>query len=363
MYLSIKYKLKPTNSQILIFEEWLNTTRYIYNIALEEKITAYKTNKTNISKFEQYNQLPEIKKEFKWIKNVYSQVLQETLDRLHKSYDSFFKGRGFPKFKKKKFWNSFTFKSDVKLENKHIILPKIGKVKYYNSKEVKNIKTATIIKENNNWFISITYEVQEKPLLIDNNQAIGIDVGIVHHSYLSNGLFYDNNYYLKNSLKQLRILNRKLSRQNKGSYNYKKTINSLNKLYTKIKNQRKDFNHKLSTIIVNSYSSIYVENLQISNMIKLNSTLSRNMLDNAFYQYRLMLEYKSKLNGKYFKAVPPQYTSQTCTSCNSIDKKSRISQSEFVCTSCGYVSNADELGAENIKRKGITFSTQSKPLG
>jgi putative transposase len=357
MILTIKYKLNPTKVQIETFDQWLGGNRYLYNVALEERITAYKSLGKSVTKYDQYNQLPEIKKEFTWLKEIHSQVLQNTLERLDKSYQSFFNGNGFPKFRKKDNYNSFTFPSGIKIIENQIKLPKIGLVKFINHRSISNCKTATIIQNRDKWYISITFEVQEPSTIVDNSNAVGIDVGVVNHSTLSDNTINKPNQFLEINLKQLRILNRKLSRQIRGSSSYLKTKKQLSKLHEKISNQRKDYNHKLSTNIVKNYSAIYVEDLKISNMIKLNSTLARRIADNAWFQFRTFLTYKSKLAGKHFYAVNPAYTSQQCSSCAAIDKKSRLSQSEYCCTSCGYIDNADKNAAKNIKVKGQNLST------
>lgn len=362
MILSCKYRLYPNKNQELIFEGWINTCRALYNVALEERIYSYKSAGVSITKYEQYNELPELKKQHVWVSLVHSDVLQETLDRVDKSFKNFFSGAGFPKFKKKDFYNSFTFKRSVSMEGNKIKLPKIGLVKFKNSRNIENIKTATIIKENSKWFISVTYEVESKPIIKDDNQAVGIDVGVKHHSYLSDGTFFDGNYALESNLKLLRTLNRKLSRAKKDSNKRAKLVIKLRNLHTKIKNQRKDFNHKLSTLITDKYSSVYMEDLKLSNMIKLNSTLSRRMLDNAFYNFRIYIDYKCKLKGKYFSVVPPHYTSQTCPSCGNVDKESRKSQSEFRCTNCNYTNNADYVGALNILGRGTTKLAKRKAI-
>lgn len=357
MNLTMKYKLNPTKVQIETFKQWLGCNRYLYNVALEERITAYKSLGKSVTKYDQFNQLPEIKKEFTWLKNIHSQVLQNTLERLDNSYKGFFSGKGFPNFQKKDNYNSFTFPSGVKIIENQVKLPKIGLVKFINHRPIPNCKTATIIQNRDKWYITITFEVQEPSTIVDNSNAVGIDMGVVLHSTLSDGTMNKPNQFLELNLKQLRILNRKLSRQTKGSNSYLKTKKQLSKLHEKIANQRKDYNHKLSTDIVKKYSAIYVEDLKISNMIKLNSTLARRITDNAWFQFRTFLTYKCKLAGKHFKAVNPAYTSQKCSSCGAIDKKSRISQSEYCCTSCGYVDNADINGSINIKVSGQNLST------
>lgn len=356
MILTMKYKLNPTKVQIEIFKQWLGGNRYLYNVALEERIIAYKSLGKSITKYDQVNQLPEIKKEFTWLKEIHSQVLQNTLERLDNSFKGFFNGGGFPRFQKKNNYNSFTFPTGVKIVGNQVKLPKIGLIKFINHRPIPNCKTATIIQNKDKWYITITFEVQEPSTIVDNSNSVGIDVGTVNHSTLSDGTMNKPNQFLEEKLSKLRILNRKLSRQTKGSNSYLKTKKQLSKLHEKISNQRKDYNHKLSTDIVKKYSAVYVEDLKISNMIKLNSTLSRKITDNAWFQFRTFLTYKCKLAGKHFKAVNPAYTSQQCSSCGAIDKKSRITQSEYCCTSCGYIDNADFNAAKNIKVKGQNLS-------
>ncbi len=363
VYKTYKFKLKPNKTQRQQFEQWLGTCRYLYNNALEHRITVYQSNGSTVSKYDQYNELPAIKKEFDWMASVYSLVLQEVLDRVDKAYKNFFNGSGFPKFKGKYYYNSFTFKQNYKINKSTIKLPKIGEVRYYNSRTVKGkVKTATIIKQINSWYISIVSEIEVPSVSIDDSQAIGIDVGIAKFAYLSDGTFIESPYFLEPNLKKLRILQRKFARQKKGSNSREKTRHQIKKLHLKIKNQRKDFLHKHSTDIANKFSSCYVEDLKIKNMTKLNSTLSRRMLDNGFYTFRQFLAYKFEHRSKHFFAVHPAYTSQICSGCGHLDKLSRISQDKYVCTNCGLEINADENAAHNIKAKGISFRTQRKAV-
>lgn len=217
-----KYKLKLNKTQEKICESWLHSCRNLYNLALSERIMVYEMRKKSVSKYDQYNQLPELKKLFPWFGEVYSDTIQEVLDRLDKAYQNFFRGGGFPKFSKKGEYNSFTFKRSIKVNSKTIKLPKIGEVKYLNSRTiVGNPKTATIIKENNNWFICITaeYETAFETIEVDNQNPIGIDCGGVRFAALSNNTFIDSPEFKRPFEKELIVLQRKLSRQKKGSKN------------------------------------------------------------------------------------------------------------------------------------------------
>ena len=130
-------------------------------------------------------------------------------------------------------------------------------------------------------------------------------------------------------------------------------------MYLKLTRSRTDFLHKTSTTITNLFDEVYVEDLNIQKMLKTDSKLSRKMLDNSFYTFRLMLQYKAKI----FKAVNPAYTSQTCSSCSYVHNDNRKSQAIFECQSCGHFENADINAAKNILALGKSFSTKVKPLG
>jgi putative transposase len=360
-----KYKLQLTKKQENTCNSWVSTCRALYNVALNERIMVYEMRKKSVSKFDQYNQLPELKKQFPWFAEVYSDTIQEVLDRLDKTYQNFFRGFGFPKFAKKGEYKSFTFKRNITVAPEFIKLPKIGKVKYFNSREIIGTpKTATIIKESSNWFISITseYETNVDDIVVDNSNAVGIDVGISVWATLSDGTTIETPLFLENNLNKLKLLNKKISRQKRGSNERVKTIAKLQKLHKKIANSRKDFLHKQSTIIANKYSACYVEDLKLQKMNTANSTLTRKMSDSGFGMFKILLQYKFKERGKHLGLVNPAYTSQTCNACGTVDKKSRLSQSEFVCATCGFIDNADANASKNIKSKGITQEAKRKTL-
>lgn len=143
-----------------------------------------------------------------------------------------FRGAGFPKFLKKGEYNSFTFKRYFKVNEKTIKLPKIGEVKYFNSRDiVGTLKTATIIKEDNSWFICITaeYETPFETIEVDNQNPIGCDMGGIRFLALSNNTFIDSPEFMKPFESELRILQRKLARQKKGSKSREKLNKKLEK--------------------------------------------------------------------------------------------------------------------------------------
>lgn len=354
-----KFKLKLTKTQISLVDEYINTSRALYNLALETRTYAYKSHKIYWNYYDLSSQLTELRAEFDWVRKLPSNTCQDVLERQEKAFKSFFKGGGFPKFAKKDNYNSVTFKNIKQDTHNRLKVEKLGSIKYFNSRNIEGkIQRATITRKNSNYFISITTRQESKPIKINKNSVVGIDLGIVKLATLSDGKFYDNIKTLANYKNKLRVEQRSLSRKKKGSASRGEQKLKILKLHCKISNIRKDYLHKISTEIVNQYDNVIIEDLNISKMLS-NKTLSKDISDASWGLFKQMLEYKCKNLVK----INPAYTSQTCNSCEAVDKKSRISQSEFVCTSCGNIDDADLNASKNILREGISQISQRKPIG
>lgn len=326
---------------------------------MEIKNKSYKDKKLSVSKYDLMKQLPALKKEVDWIKDVPAQSLQASLDRLEISYMNFFrnfkKGGGYPKYASKKTYKSIQFKS-VSVKDNIVVLPKIGSIKMFKDGSIiGSPKTASIIKDPTGYFICI--QCDNVPIIFNSeNQTIGLDMGITHFCIDSNGKFIENPRHFASYERRLRIENRSLSRKKKGSVSWKKQVQKLALLHHKISNVRKDFLHKESTKIAKQYSIVQMEDLNVAGMSK-NGHLSKHILDCGWSMFRTMLAYKTSVI-----AVSAAYTSQTCSNCSKIDKASRKSQSVFDCTFCGHKENADINAAKNIKRKGIPQERQRKAV-
>lgn len=374
-----KYKLKLTKAQEQTLWQWINTCRAIYNLALETKIYAYRSHKVSLSCFDLQKQITELREEYEWIRAVPTGSLQDTIVRLDEAYKKFFSGGGFPKFAKKDMYHSITFKY-IKVSNDNsFVVPKLGKIKYFNSRKIQGeLRRATLTKELDGYYISVLtrQKMDIKPAEFhSNNQAIGVDTGVTYFLVTSEGEFVENPRFFKVQQKQIRILQRGLARKKKDSSNYKEQKRRIAKLHNKIKNQRLDFLHKTANKIL-EYDFIAAEKLQIKNMtksangtieepgknIKQKSGLNRSMLDLGLGIFYDIVRYKSLWKGKMFVQVPPQNTSNTCSVCGYSDKNNRKTQSEFVCLKCGYSENADFNAAENIKGEGISFFRQRETL-
>lgn len=337
------YKIKDNNDFIEKFNQWIGVCRFIYNCALEMKITAYKMQKVSISNYDLYKQITDCKKEFSWLSGVHSQTIQAILDRLDRTYKSFFRrGFGFPKFASKKKWKSIPFKS-IQFKDNNFILPKWGIIKVFKDRLPDGeIKTASLIKKADGYYLHVQVEV---PYENTNENQVGIDMGISYFVVTSEGLYVSNPKHFKSYERKLRIENRSLARKKKFSKQWYKQVKKLQLLHLKIQRMRLDFLHKVSTNLSKEYGIIFMEDLNVKGMSR--SNLAKQILDCSWTKFKDLLEYKANVI-----LINPKYTSQTCSNCEHKDKRNRISQSEFVCQSCGSIFNADENASLNILRLG-----------
>ncbi len=364
-----KFKIKkPSKAIIAKFEQHLLVCRELYNSGLRERIDAYKINRISISYQNQQNQLPEIKLIREDLKEVYSQVLQDALKRLDKTFSAFF-GRvkqgkaGFPRFKGANRYDSFTFPQATggfRLDGNSLYLSKIGKVKIRLSRTMQGkVKTLTIKREVSGWFAIFTVET-EKEILPKTGKSIGIDAGIESFMTLSDGTQIENFKYFETSQKRLRVAQRKVSRRKKGSNSRKKAVVGLRKIHEKIKNQRNDFAHKLSTKIVKDFDVIAIENLNILGMSK--GMLAKQIHDVAWNSFFQKLTYKAENAGKKLIKVNPNGTSQTCICGERVEKP--LSVRHHHCLKCGYKNHRDIVSSQVIlQRAGHTLLAQTKAVG
>ena len=367
---AFKFELMPNGEQIRRMNQFCGCARFVSNHALGWQNAQYaqdnnfKFSYTKISKL-----LPQWKKVFPWLKDCHSQVLQQSLKDLGRAFSNFFEKRSnFPKFKKKGVKESFRFPQGCKLEqdNNRLYLPKIGWVRYRNSRNViGEIKNVTVSKKCGRFYVNIQTEL-EVEIPKHQGSEIGIDIGIVRFATLSNGEYFEPLNAFKTYKGKLAKLQRRLKNKVKFSKNWQKLQAKIAKLHHKIANCRKDFLHKISSVISKNHAMIYVEDLQVSNMSKSakgtveapgtnvaqKSGLNRAILDQSWAEFRRQLDYKSQWQGGVLVAVPPHNTSRTCPCCGHTDKENRLTQAKFECVECGYRNNADVVGAINILERG-----------
>lgn len=315
-----------------------------------------------MSKFDLMKQLTDCRKEYEWMNEVPCHSLQNAIERMDSAYQAFFRGGGFPKFAKKDRYNSVLFKSIKQISEYVFKLPKIGTVTIFKDRQPKGeLRNATITRVNNKYYISIVTKQEVEELSIPSDNQVGIDMGISFFASLSTGEQIENPRHTLKYAKRLRVESRSLARKNKGSNSRAKQRLKVANLHEKIRNVRRDFLHKQSKSIVDEFGFIAVEDLKVKNMVRF-GYLSKHIADASWGEFFNQLSYKSEWNGNTFIKVDPKHTSQTCFDCGAIDKKSRVSQSKFVCTSCGVESIADINASKNILSRGTALIRQREAL-
>jgi putative transposase len=361
MKLVKKILINPTKDQKETFDFWFRRTKVIYNVALEHKIEYYKKTGKSISYYEQKKELVDIKLDDKSWKDIPNKSLTDMLNRLDKSFKSFFKRgcKGFPKFKSEN--NSLYFvKADVKVKKDKLYLPKIKSSISYTEEIPKNYSSCLLIKENNNYYLSFTYEVEYKNKKV-NTDVLGIDLGLMSLYTDSNGYKYKR--FSKKLYKKYRnridILNQSLSKKKKGSKRRKRVKKQLAKAYKRLSNTNKDFLHKASRKLVdNNEHNIALGNINVKNIIENNSNKkSKKGLIKSFYgaglgKFKNFVEYKTKKAGKLFIFVEENYTSKTCSCCGHINNNLKLSDRVYKCSNCENSIDRDFNSAINMKLLG-----------
>lgn len=356
---TFQYKLKPTKEQTEIIQQTLNLCRWLYNTGLEQRIVAYKKQKKTISLYAQRMELPQLKKELPFFKDIHSQVLQNVLERLDKAYQAFFRRlktgekAGFPRFKGANRYNSFTYvQSGFALNGKLLKLSKIGNVRIQYHRPVNGtIKTCTITQKNGSYYACFSCEMEVTSIPSGGStNAIGIDLGVRHLAITSDGEFYENPKHLRSLERNLKTKQRKMAKKKKGSARRKKAVRQLAKLHEHIANKRKDTAHKTSRKLVNQYDVLVFENLNIQGMLK-NHLLSKSIADSGWRQLIEYTTYKAENAGKQVVLVNPYNTTQRCSKCKTLVKKT-LKDRIHAC-SCGYMADRDVNAAENILQLGL----------
>lgn len=360
-----KFRLYPTKSQETKLIFTLNTCRHLYNDTLAARKHEAEINNIYrefqvfpfgklswLGKFDQIKSLAKNKTEYQ--KQIYGQVLQDVISRVDKSFKRFFSGAGYPRFQGRNRYNSFTYtqypKHGFEIEDNKLKLSKIGLIKIKQHREIEGkIKTCTIKRDVDHWYVSFSVEIDKEIEHTKGECEIGIDVGLKELLTLSNGQKISPQKFYRKSENKIRTVNKSLHRKKKGSNNRNKQRVKVGRAHRKIRNQRKDFNHKTSRILVNTYDKIVFEKLQIQNMVK-NRHLSKSINDAGWYQLIEMTKYKAECAGKVVVLVNPHNTSQTCSKCGGHVKKS-LSVRVHKCPNCGLVLDRDHNAAINILNK------------
>ncbi|WP_142502352.1 RNA-guided endonuclease TnpB family protein [Klebsiella sp. 2680] len=369
---AFKFQLRPNGQQERDMLRFAGACRFVFNRALALQNENHEAGNKYIPYTKMASWLIEWKSdtETQWLKKAPSQPLQQSLKDLERAYKNFFQKRAaFPRFKKRGQNDAFRYPQGVKLDqpNNRISLPKLGWIRYRNSREViGEVKNVTVSQSCGKWYVSIQTEYEVADPVHNAESMVGLDAGVTKLATLSDGTVYQPVNSFKASQRKLAMLQRQLSRKEKFSANWQKQKRKIQRLHSHIANIRRNYLHKVTTEISKNHAMIVIEDLKVSNMsksakgtseqhgrnVKAKSGLNRSILDQGWYEMRRQLEYKQLWRGGQVLAVPPAYTSQRCACCGHTAKENRQLQSKFECLECGYIENADINGARNILAAG-----------
>ena len=366
MLRAYKYRIYPTNEQKALFAKTFGCCRFVYNWALNLKITAYKERKETLGNVYLTNLMKsELKAEHDWLKEVNSQSLQSALRNLDTAYANFFrntKAVGFPKFKSRKSGQSFLCPQHCSIDfaKGTITIPKAKDIPAVLHRKFKGtVKTVTVsMTPSGRYFASILVDTaiqEQKTSEPVHDTAIGIDLGIKSLAVCSDGRTFDNPKNLQRSLEHLALLQKRMSRKRKGSANRNKARIRVARLQEHIANCRRDNLHKIAHALTHDSQvrTICMEDLNVKGMQR-NHHLAQAVGDASFGTFLTMLEYKCRWYGvnliKIDRFAP---SSKTCGKCGYVYKGLKLSERSWTCPECGTRHDRDFNAACNIKEFGL----------
>jgi len=345
--------------QVARIMRWEGALRFLWNLANEQRLlgmTRSKSERRYYTAFDQINQLTELRAELPWLADVPRNVCAQIIIELDKAWQRCFKKLArAPRWKRKgkdflglcephpKTW---------RLDDNVIRFPKIGNLHAVIHRPLEGTpKTCTIKRDGDQWFASISCEVEVPEPMPRTEPVVALDRGVVNAVADSDGRLVESPRFYTKAMKRLAHAQRAVDRKKKGSKNREKAKLRVMRIHRKVRRQREHFAHTLSAAYSKSHGVIVIEALKIGNMVHANRGLSRSILDSGWGMLVEFMRYKLAWSGGTLVEVPAAYSSQACSECGRVDKTSRRSQSEFVCVGCGYVDHADLNAAKVLKQR------------
>ena len=378
MLRAIKIRLYPNKTQEQTLNKVLGCYRFVYNQMLALKQNAYKTDKTNLkvtdlSKWFHGTLLKD--EQYAWLKEQNTKVMKQAIRQMDGAYQKFFKQHnGFPKFKSKKDKQSALFPYEAiskhnTFETRHISLTTpLKNIKFRCSdlyfsrlqKYNKNIRSATLSKtKSGNFFLSILIEMEDTELkkFEHTNEQVGIDLGVKDFVITSDGEVFENKHFSKKDEKQLKKLQRQLSKKVKGSNNRKKAQVRIAKLFERITNKKDVYIHYVTNELLTYFDTIFMEDLNVQGMLR-NHNLAKAIQEVGFYKFNETLVNEALVNGKQVVFIDRFYpSSKTCSVCGYKKRDLRLSDREWFCPKCGTKHDRDINAAMNILLEGQRIVT------
>jgi putative transposase len=358
-------KLEGTQQQYERLDEAIRTARFVRNSCLR-----YWLDNKGIGKYELSAYCAVLALEFPWAAKLNSQARQASAQRawsaIARFYDNCKKSKpgkkGFPRFKKHQTHGSVEYKTTgykLSFDRRTITFTdgfEAGSFKLWGTRDLhfyqlKQIKRVRVVRRADGYYVQFLIDQERLEKRTPTGKTLGLDVGLTHFYTDSDGQTVENPRHLRKSQKALKRLNHRFSRTKKGSKNRAKARNRLSRKHLKVSRQRKDFAVKLARCVIQSSDLVAYEDLQVRNLVK-NRKLAKSISDAAWSNFRQWLEYFGKVFGVVTVAVPVHYTSQNCSNCGEVVKKS-LSQRTHRCVHCGVVLDRDKNAAINILELGL----------
>ncbi|MGB3207474.1 MAG: transposase [Crinalium sp.] len=360
--LVFEFKAYGKSTQLAAIDDAIRTAKFIRNSCIRQWMDVKNTGKNDLQKY-----CAVLAANFPFANELNSMARQASAERAWSSisrfYDNCKKGipgkKGFPQFQKDcrsveyktSGWKLAEHRKSITFTDKK----GIGRLKLKGTRDlhfyqINQIKRVRLVKRADGVYVQFCIDVNRYENIEPTGNAVGLDVGLKEYYTDSDGVRVENPKFLRNGEKVLKRSQRRVDRRVKGSKNRGKALAILAHRHLKISRQRKDHAVKLARCVVQSNDLIAYEDLRIKNMVK-NHCLAKSINDASWYQFRVWLEYLGKVFKRVTVAVNPQYTSQKCSSCGEIVKKS-LSTRTHICK-CGCVMDRDENAARNILSRGL----------
>jgi putative transposase len=360
MLRSFVYRLYPSSSQARLLSRALVTCRHFYNACLEERKTAWETEQKTVSCAEQLRNVKVYRKQNPEAANLHSHMLQVVVQDLDKAFRAFFRrvksgqAPGYPRFKGAHRFHSLGLKeygNGFRLDGRRLKVFGIGRLSVRWHRPLSgSIKTLRLVQKADGWYAVFVCELEQTVVLPSTAKQVGLDLGLSSLLTTSEGEKVSNPRHYRENQRKLKVLQRTVSRRQKGGANRRRAISRLRLHHQHVANSRKDYHHKVARFLVECYNVIYVEALNTKGLCR--TRLSKSIHDAAWSFFVSILTSKAEEAGCEVIEVNPAYTSQTCSSCGSRFSGLRLSDRWVEC-SCGLSLDRDHNAAINVLNRGL----------
>ena len=384
---AFSYLLQPTARQAAAFQSLLDAQRELYNAALEERRGVWRWERRRITRYEQYRTLTGLREVRPDVLAWGVTVCRGTLTRLDEAFQSFYRRcargerPGFPRFRSEGRWDSVQWPDTpgwrFDAATGRLYVKGVGHVKMRVHRTLRGVpKTCTLRREGRRWRVTVFCADVPTQSMPPTGRQVGVDRGVTVVAATSDGALFDNPQFVARAAGRLANAQRELADKRQRARRPRRAVEKVALAHRKVRNQRRDFLHKLSRQLVNSYDTIVIEDLRIINMTRrpairpndqgghdpngaaAKAALNRSILDAGWGILDRMLAYKAEEAGRQLIRVDPRHTSQRCAECGTVDGANRVGAG-FRCRGCGHTDHADINAARNILRAGLAQREQS----